>query len=631
MEGAPSSRWGGGLLVDALGEAAWLPAGVAVIAGDRGLWWTEDDGESWDLVEMSVSSLAVVGDRLYVGGDLGLWEGPHPTELEQGIEGHRILRVHGGPEAAVVLDAGGMLWWSEGGEWIPEQGPEGVLTAVVAAGQRLVGTAEGEILYQDGADWLPCGELPYLAKRDAVVRLASTDAGLLAATASRAPFFSSDACASWSDRSTGRDTEFASDVSGGAESDEVAFTVLQGQGDAWLVGGWAGLFLSLDAGESWDGPVLVPPDYTRAIAFPDPWDGRTVFVGANSAGVLCSLDRGRSFTAPSHGLGSPNVQRIYPVPGAPERLWAVAGHVLYLSSDGGISWQLMQTPFSTAAAMLVQDPLVWLIGSDRGGFGHVVAVSPDSGLGWDPATGITEVFGGATPVGMFEVSPHGVCASGSSRSMLACGPGPEGPFEVLYQGSVSGGVPALSWPPGEAERLLVVDAAGIHLTEDDGQSWQTVLEAGSDVATVSAAATDGSLWIATAGGRVWRSLDGGMVWEQLDVPLPSTSRVLAPMPDIGEGGGVLVGTAGGVFEVVDPLDDAPWLRRWGDHQWLDASSAYTTCPYCTDSAVQIHGVPSETASLDWMVELPADSRLKWTLRGREITLVGETDGSTGVV
>ena len=619
---------GGSPAADELSAAAQLPDGRSVLLGEQGLWASEDGGSTWTLEPLvGALDLVVHDDQLYVAGDFGVLAGPSPDALVRTLADVEAVALSGGSSGVAAIDRVGAVWThSDPAEaWTRVFAPAPA-TAALAGSVLWVGDDQGVVWYLDDG-WQSCGSLPTL-EHPRIMGLAETTSGLLVATATRSPFVSFDDCVTFEDRAAGADTNYLPEYSGGALDESESTTVLLAAADRWVVGGWGGLFVSDDEGLSWLSAEVVPPDFTRAVAFPDPWDGGTVLLGANSAGVIRTFDLGFSYNAPSRGLDSPNVQGIAVEPGDPLRVWAIVGHVLWSSVDGGARWELVDQPFTTVSAITVTESDIWLISSDQGDFGSNVAWSGDRAASWLPAEALDEVLDGAIPTAITRMSDGTWCASGSTWSAVTCGDGPTSPWELLYQERWNGGVRLLALDD-DPSTLVLPDAEGIHVSFDRGGDWQVVWEGGLD-RPIAAASGDGWLWVATAMGRLLRSEDG-VEWHDVGVEIPGRTAVLAPRPDVGSSGEVLLGTTGGMYVVREALGTGAALSRWASYQRADAISGYTHCPACPVTALVSHGVPRDDASLGWAVRVSEGAVLSWALRGRQVVVRGWTDAMSAAL
>jgi hypothetical protein len=117
-----------------------------------------------------------------------------------------------------------------------------------------------------------------------------------------------------------------------------------------------------------------------------------------------------------------------------------------------------------------------------------------------------------------------------------------GGWEILARWP-GGTVSALAVVPGADGLVLAATAAGLHVSEDGGQSWRWV-GLGPDpvietVAVSAALSTDRTVLLGTGSG-LYRSTDGGKDWRH--VLAGSRAQCIGATPDFADGGVVLAGT-----------------------------------------------------------------------------------------
>jgi hypothetical protein len=593
---------------------------VIVIAGSDQLWWSYDDGASfdpWPLV--NAGPVAAWGDLVLVGVPGGLLAGPDHDGLGWLWRGQGVVHLQVSTAGIVGVTDDGDLVAGVPGALTRRVVPAGGRAGVLADDALYAGDDAGRVWRDGGDGWSACGALPEVAP---ILRLAWADGALLVATEQSAPYVSTDGCRTFSSVTAGAAVSY--DPFGGARSVDEAYPVLRAASGRWLVAGWAGISLSDDAGASWFSPDVLAPDYTRGLAFPDPWDGATVFVGANGAGVMRTFDFGVTFDAPAIGLTAPNVQEVVGRPGAPDEVWAIVGHTPWASGDGGRSWAPVVSPFVTTSAVTLGPDDAWLVAFDPGSASGTVAhAGPDGDF--VVVDGLIEAFGSSSPVGVGWLDGLGWCATGSATGALVCGPGPEGPWVRLWSSDGPGGVAALA-----ADGVVAVPHhEGIEVSEDGGGSWRSAWSWSGDAPSASAIDADGVWWVGTSGGRLVRSVDGGRSWADAGAQIPAVIQVVRALPD-PSAGALLVGTTAGVYRVAGGRSE-PVVERWGEVQRVDASSAYVHCVVCLATPLLEWGYASDAASLGWYVRL-AEGRGIWaTLRGQRLRVLGVSDGSASAL
>ncbi len=580
--GLGPSGWtvvGGEPTGDLLLDGCQTADGVLVLVSARRLWWSEDEGASWEEQEPGPPLTSVACDPelvlaseegVLVGALGGPWEPSHGDLV--------VDSLHPGPGGlvAVAAEAGSLLLRLEQG-WATVPGPGPRLRSAVLdeRGVLYAGDDQGGIWRQDGVDWQACAPLPAdegqgLSYPHTLAITADGDR-LLAAAAWRGPFVSEDGCGSWEDRHAEMDPYF--EGSGHCASVSMAFTDLFASGDRWALSGWDGLALSEDAGASWVEPFLIAPAYARGLAV-SPGYARDagVWLGSYAAGVTRSGDGGQSFLSRSAGLAAPNVQRLaFPPTNSGERpLFAISGHLLWRSDDGA-SWTLLEPPQATVSsiAFLEGPPRLWSIGTGVGEEPKV-AESLDHGRGWHGLDALEEALGDAALIGAAQLHDRLFVTTQGPAAVLHSDDG-EAWSEVRSDEAELVGRP-LAWPAADPERVLVpVD--GAVLWSDDGERWSAV-ELSREPVLLLEQADDGTLFAATRGGLVLRSDDGGEAWTELELRLPASPYALAPLPGFAELGHLLVGTHDGPYVLLDAWSDAPSWGPWGGDCLVDDLSNY---------------------------------------------------------
>lgn len=328
---------------------------------------------------------------------------------------------------------------------------------------------------------------------------------------------------------------------------------------AWAVGGGGLILHSPDGGKTWQqqrpSPPAPPPSAPGLSWLPSAQAAESSYANAaapkrsqNNAALVAPPAPSR---VPVLAPQNPNadLQRVVFVD-ALRGFAAGADGLLLATLDGGVSWQLQNSP--------TREPLIGLYALDE----RRIGVATDSGLWWVSAdAGATwaslelnsgvfwDLGSDASGKQLFAASSNGLLRSqdgGQSwASMLL--PPELAPFGVDYQRvrisadgrqawlliSHSGGqsellhwhegvwkkvpttVPAGSQALGIAgESLLVADAfGGVARSPDGGQQWQAVM-AGADAHLRAIAMRDSAQgWAIAASGQVLHTSDGGASWQ----------------------------------------------------------------------------------------------------------------------
>jgi photosystem II stability/assembly factor-like uncharacterized protein len=172
---------------------------------------------------------------------------------------------------------------------------------------------------------------------------------------------------------------------------------------------------------------------------------------------------------------------------------------LYRSSDYGMRWSRLDTPFSSRMVL---------------------------SIAFDPLTQST-VFAGTFEDGIYKSTDGG-------QSWIHCDDGLD-----------DRNIETIAVDPAQRGTVLVATAgAGVYRSADEGDSWSQVLAAQARAFLFDPRAPGTVL--ASDAGRVWRSTDHGQTWSLLGAPLGSLSAI-ALIVDTELAGGYLAATPEGVY------------------------------------------------------------------------------------
>jgi hypothetical protein len=492
------------------------PGHVLVGVGLRGVYWSTDDGVSWDhdqltrdghtglgasvvgvgvtpagtyyansfrstnggasWFEMSVfgRSFAFLADGTSLAGTLdgvhrSTNEGASWTPINAGIEDESIswLVVDDADAIyAATFDNGIFRSTNGGATWVPINAglPSLAIRGLTrtAAGDLVVGTAEdGVYTSSDGGDsWDPANGPP--ARLRTVV--AAPDGTLYTGSTSIGVHASIDDGATWVDRNAGlyaqylRDGEF---VSGGV---------------SLVAAGGSGTFRSEDEGQSWT-PAADDLFSPGAVDLARAANGDVY--AATSDGVFVTTDDGLTWARAGDDLDDVPVHGISIAPDA--TLYArgqspILGGHLFRSTDAGTSWELVLEDADLSIGAIMQASTVDALGRVYvGGFSFfvepVVAISADGGDTWTETT-----------------------LPGDANAVIDLEP-------------VGGGV-------------FAADGDGGLFRTDDGETWTSLAAGPWSAITSLAVGPGGVLFVATPSNGVYRSDDGGASWTGFSEGLP---------------------------------------------------------------------------------------------------------------
>lgn len=536
----------------------WLGDAVTSAGGGAALWSGGPGGLYRDGVLVSEAPIATIDGDVAVAEDGTVY-----------VEGEAVP----GAVAAYAARVGGVLYVVD---------PEGVLSRI------------------EGDEAVPCGQVPAPGTRPAVARLGGDAATLLAATGSRGPFASDDLCDSWTDRSIPVEVEY--EDAGGAASTAEAFAHLSA-GDPWIAAGWAGLFQSDDEGVTWAEVPLVPPDYTRGLAF---GGADLVFVGSAAGGVLRTRDGGATFDAPNHGLEEPAIQSLSL---GPHGLFAIAGHRAWRSTDEAETWAELDPGLDLPVSIHDLDGATFAFGGPSGGegTGNLARWSTDGGDSWAAVDGLDDALLGSVPVRAATLG-GAPCVFAIDPVAVAC--------RVLgaWTRAYAGAGADLAGPAAADDTLLFVEGAGVVRMYGPGDVGTPVPAFGHDRPLALAADEDGGLLFVGARGIAWSG--DGRGWRKTGETLDAPVHVLAARP--GHPGTFLAGTHDGVF-----LLGTGTAERWGAVQRIDDRSPFLACDACEGR----YG--TAVAGMDTLTPLGGGTASAW-VRGSTIRVRGDGTPSLSV-
>jgi photosystem II stability/assembly factor-like uncharacterized protein len=289
------------------------------------------------------------------------------------------------------------------------------------------------------------------------------------------------------------------------------------QGGALFAGTPAGVFSSIDGGQSWQPANNGLPDApVRALAI-NPHDN-TLYAGTSGAGVFRSTDRGQSWQEINKGLDtnlSVQVLLVDPQNNIPyvattggvfrylgflapawrpvgEKLQDIPVQALVLDSQNGVlyagiqadilrfepavgEWQAdSQTEIKANVLVLAFNPLKGELyaGTDLAG----VFLSPDGGQNWQPANQNLP----PRVTALVLDSLNGILYAGTDFGVFYSADEGQN-WQPANQGLPQAPISALARDPLNKILYAGTDFAGVYFSKDDGQSWQP---AGSELANM---------------------------------------------------------------------------------------------------------------------------------------------------
>jgi len=437
-------------------------SGLTLYAGtNRGVYISNDYGASWqERLPGDVRSLAVdplLPRVVYAGlAGAGVYKSSDDAQtwkpINKGLDNIRVRAVAVDPNDPNTLyagtDGGRVFKSSDGGESWSGTGAglanPSVQALAAAPGQVYAGTwGDGVFVSGDsGNSWRPAGIIPTL-NVNTLVTSPSIPHRLVIAIYGKGVFGSDDGGLTWQPRNQGLTT---SDEVLGLGADPAITNTLY----AHTAGG---LFKSRDGGLSWQANNTgLTPANLRALAI-SPADPQRLYLGASDGTIFASADGGELWQRRSQVAAGELLNALVVEPRRPTTVMAGTNNGLYLSRDGGITWQQQ---INQATLTFALDPTSHRVYAATWPGG--LRVSSDEGNTWlrlglpnqqttalltDPER--SDTLYAATPENGVQVSNDG------GRTWVA----------------VDGGLPdafvqALAWLPGNPRVLLAGTAEGLY-------------------------------------------------------------------------------------------------------------------------------------------------------------------------
>ena len=303
--------------------------------------------------------------------------------------------------------------------------------------------------------------------------------------------------------------------------------------DTIFAGTTLGLFKSLDAGRTWN---QLSSEQVNWMVF-DPMTPTTLYLATEYAGILKSVDSGRTFRGVNTGFSNHSLTQIT---GGGMRLYASSVYEgryggVFSSADGGINWTLRANEealegrnLNSLAAAPGRADLLFAASEDG------VVKSVDGGKTWSRLMSQPRAVARAGSLPANRQRIHALRAVQMDKLVLFAGTD-----SGLFRSSNAGlswqavkapgieGVPvvAIFAPPVGAARLAVETRLGLFVSEDAGTSWRAAFlpDASYYIYDLALSADRDAPMLAATSRGVLQSADGGGSWKLVTDGVPAST------------------------------------------------------------------------------------------------------------
>ena len=485
------------------GVNTFLARGENILAGtwNQGIYLSTDGGRSWTasnsgLTNLDVRALVSLDSMVFAGTfGGGVFEsydsGKTWAIADSSLIGFGIFGM-ATSENNIYASSGNEIFRSTdlGASWdICYTGPlsTSVRTLAVSGANLLAACGQGIIRSTDqGQSWF---EPDSALATTLFYSIAANGGTLIAGSVTNGVFYSSDGGDHWSKHSTG------------ISDPEVRSVYIAGS--IMLAGtGASGIYRSTNNGVQW----LPVNSGLHAITFRSlSLDGSNIFAGTDYDGVLLTSDLGSSWNNVSSGLSGSHVYSLGRI--GPD-LFATTENAFFISTNEGANWYTRTTgmPLGLVVySLLVKGPNIYAGTGGRG-----VYLSSDEGLSWnmiDTGLGFKTVFS----------------LSGTDSEIIA-GTG-TGIFISKNGGAnwneIDSGLPSkiCRFVQHYGTFILAGTSVGTFISSDTGLTW-THVGSGLLIKAASAfAAYRNTLFVGASNGGVFTSNDGAITWDSVGTEL----------------------------------------------------------------------------------------------------------------
>lgn len=265
-----------------------------------------------------------------------------------------------------------------------------------------------------------------------------------------------------------------------------------------------GLYKTIDGGQSWS-------QIRREQAFVLGLAGGTIYANFyRDEGRARSTDGGQTWT-PASTLPA-DVYRIIEDPRKPGRVWAI-GNYVYLSENGGASWQMLARPKAAAQDLLTELALEPAGQGVYAAFTNGVYRSTDLGKTWQRGGRVSGKTAFVRQLAVHAANPSVLFAATDDELFRSLNRGNK--WQRVGAAALKGRIVDILTA---GDRVYVsVAGSGIFFSSNRGATWSRGI--GSPPYTERLASAPGVLYSGSGAigepGGVYRSLDRGATWERV--------------------------------------------------------------------------------------------------------------------
>ncbi len=381
----------------------------------------------------------------------------------------------------------------------------------------------------------------------------------------------------------------------------------------YLAGCFNTVARSMDDGVTWASGVFVDySDYHASLAL-HPTQAGTLFVSSSRVGVEKSVDAGASWDVTNRGIAAVVPKRLVSVPDDPASLYAMTENGLYLLTQGGATWALLNGDLTDAYAVDAETPSR-VYATSGTSYAWDLVTSDDGGWTWQTTATVSTT----APYADYNVTMPTMLIGqpGTPSTLLAS-------LNLIRFGN--------PW----------LEAGAIYRSTDSGAHWTraTIDGAAGVDSPVGGLTYDGltptTVYALSNGSGTLRSTDGGQTWQRVGASIGALDHVDAlaaePVPPYriyaasDHGNGIYISSDhGDTWQLAPSGLFGHWvneMRFTGDTPPRLYAATHDGLFYTTDGAV------GWSRSAGALGQMPALSLAATRVGDRSVLYVGSSGGS----